>query len=657
MVHYSEYKPDKKKTKNNDDIIILNIKASTYYIKKGRIYYTKQEESKPQSTVYLWTISINETVYYGRSMEECGEMIEQIKKTAENVIIFCENLNYDFQYLRNVYDFSGNVFARDKRELITAKEENITFRCIKNLSGLNTSDLSGVYNLPHNYTKTTEKSEINPLTMLTEQELKNAEDEAMTLYDYIKYEKTNYKQIRYIPLTNTGKCRKAWIQYMEKHGGHGYVTAWKRSMAKLTETYKMRSLIKSLLQGGYVFSKADGDTFINVGNNDAKSFYPSIMLSRPLPYEKFTECDPTEEMDTEHAYIIILEAANVEAVKPFLTIDNKNIRKCDRERVIAKGSKISSIGGKCTLIFTDLDFYTFKRHYKYTYLNIKKMYKAKTHLIPKMYADFILECYNEKEKAKAEYKKDPSDINKRRLELAKIKLNAIFGMNLTDYFKPQAELMHDEWKQDYLTAKKYNEKLEELKKSESINFVESWGVWITAWARYILLQLIDKIDKYVLYTDTDSIYYFECDKVKEIIEDFNLSLEHDIKTSYLTQGHLVGLLGQFVYEHHHDKFKALHVKSYASERDGKLYMTVAGLNKSAVYQLNNDINNFKDGFIFDKTDIKHITYNDEQTPAKIRDRDGVIYETQDTYGVCESESTFTLQGKPEDYKTDFYEIY
>ena len=25
MVHYSEYKPDKKKTKNNDDIIILNI--------------------------------------------------------------------------------------------------------------------------------------------------------------------------------------------------------------------------------------------------------------------------------------------------------------------------------------------------------------------------------------------------------------------------------------------------------------------------------------------------------------------------------------------------------------------------------------------------------------------------------------------------------
>ena len=196
MVHYSEYKPDKKKTKNNDDIIILNIKASTYYIKKGRIYYTKQEESKPQSTVYLWTISINETVYYGRSIEECGEMIEQIKKTAENIIIFCENLNYDFQYLRNVYDFSGNVFARDKRELITAKEENITFRCIKNLSGLNTSDLSGVYNLPHNYTKTTEKSEINPITMLTEQELKNAEDEAMTLYDYVKYEKTNYTQIR-----------------------------------------------------------------------------------------------------------------------------------------------------------------------------------------------------------------------------------------------------------------------------------------------------------------------------------------------------------------------------------------------------------------------------------------------------------------------------
>ena len=39
MVHYSEYKPDKKKTKNNDDIIILNIKDSTYYKTRQNILH------------------------------------------------------------------------------------------------------------------------------------------------------------------------------------------------------------------------------------------------------------------------------------------------------------------------------------------------------------------------------------------------------------------------------------------------------------------------------------------------------------------------------------------------------------------------------------------------------------------------------------------
>ena len=42
----------------------------------------------------------------------------------------------------------------------------------------------------------------------------------------------------------------------------------------------------------------------------------------------------------------------------------------------------------------------------------------------------------------------------------------------------------------------------------------SWGVWVTAWARINLLENLIKLDKYVIYADTDSIH---CDLLPEEI--------------------------------------------------------------------------------------------------------------------------------------------
>ena len=60
-------------------------------------------------------------------------------------------------------------------------------------------------------------------------------------------------------------------------------------------------------------------------------------------------------------------------------------------------------------------------------------------------------------------------------------------------------------------------------------------------------------------------------------------------------------LGVFDAEPDIKEFKCLHAKSYLERRmNDKLFMTVAGINKGAVELLNNSMDNFADGFSFDK---------------------------------------------------------
>lgn len=67
-------------------------------------------------------------------------------------------------------------------------------------------------------------------------------------------------------------------------------------------------------------------------------------------------------------------------------------------------------------------------------------------------------------------------------------------------------------------------------------------------------------------------------------------------------------LGIFDKEDNCTQFLTLGAKRYVERRagDGKLHLTVSGINKEAVALLNDDIENFKDGFDFDK-DSEYVT--------------------------------------------------
>ena len=118
-----------------------------------------------------------------------------------------------------------------------------------------------------------------------------------------------------------------------------------------------------------------------------------------------------------------------------------------------------------------------------------------------------------------------------------------------------------------------------------------WGVWITAYARRNLwLGILSLKDDYI-YSDTDSIKFFNYEKHKPFFREYNEWVEqkqidtlnhYNIDTNLLypkTKQGEVKIAGVWDYEGNYSKFKTLGAKRYLVEEDGELHLTVAGLSK------------------------------------------------------------------------------
>ena len=193
-------------------------------------------------------------------------------------------------------------------------------------------------------------------------------------------------------------------------------------------------------------------------------------------------------------------------------------------------------------------------------------------------------------------------------------INSIFGMCVTAIIQAIVILDGDTWYTEPLTEEIVNKKLATLRmpnpREKKYFLSYSWGCWVTAYARRNLWKCIERCDSDLLYCDTDSIFvigkhdfswYNEeiTNKIKTACEIMGLDFN---KTRPKTPKGIEKPLGIFSKEDNCTEFITLGAKRYVErrEKDGKLHLTVSGINKGAVALLNNRIENFKDGFEFDK---------------------------------------------------------
>lgn len=336
---------------------------------------------------------------------------------------------------------------------------------------------------------------------------------------------------------------------------------------------------------------------------DIASSYPTVLCAYKFPYNKWCYIGkqiPNYTTFEDKAYIIKLHFVNIRCVSWNTYISTSKSRGSgfvyDNGRLLA--------ASELWITCTEMDYLTISHNYEWDLIESEGTYTCQKRYLPKIFVNYILDLYHDKTALKG--------VDPVRYALSKVSINSLFGLCVQAIF--QSSVLFnvedpEQWQVEELDAQTVNEGLSNLRKWFNHKYFLSYavGCWVTAYARRRLWECIEYTDKDLLYTDTDSLFYlgdydFEwfnddiTDKLKKACKHHKIDFERTRPKDPKGKVHPMGLLEA---EEDCEAFRTLGAKKYVEEREGKLYLTVAGVNKSAVSALNT-IDDFQDGFIFDK---------------------------------------------------------
>jgi hypothetical protein len=174
-----------------------------------------------------------------------------------------------------------------------------------------------------------------------------------------------------------------------------------------------------------------------------------------------------------------------------------------------------------------------------------------------------------------------------------------------------------------------------------------------------------QLDEYCIYSDTDSLKLKSGYDIK-VIEKYNkevlkrikeASNELDIPIEKFSPKDIKGVehpLGVFDNDGNYLEFITQGAKKYAYkyEKKGevKIGITVSGVPKCGNVCLKGDLNNFRDGLVFDyrNTNKNTVLKCEEQKSVELEDYRGIKYQVSDKSGFCMLPTTYLL-GKAEEY--------
>ena len=670
MLNWKEYTGHRvdikgKRKKYDNTIYTFDIETSSYLILNGKTIpaYKYDELSKKDqedvifmSNMYIWMFGINDQVYYGRTWNELKAFMLRIENWATDYkkYVYVHNLAYEFQYLREPFKMK-NVFARKSRKVIKFEIEdfNFEFRCTYMMTNVKLEQLPKIYQLPvKKLVGNLDYKKIrNSKTILSDEELNYCENDCLVIYYYIQKELEKYETLKNIPLTSTGHVRRELHELIDND--YSYRNKVRKSVNTDGHIY---NLLLDAFAGGYTHSNwIHTDEIIkNVKSFDFTSSYPYVMVTCKFPSTEFKKCriKTYNQLLDCFAYILVVKFKNIKSKYYNNFISQSKCKsilkgKYDNGRVIA--------AEELEIVLTDVDFKFLYNSYEFESYEFEEVYYSIYDYLPKQFIEFILEKYIKK----TEYK----GVEGKEVEYAleKAMFNSLYGMSVTNNIKDN--VIFDNitgWSEVPLENEVILEMLQKEKKQGFLSF--SYGVWVTAWARYNLLTNLIKLDKYVVYADTDSLKlagdydiniinnYNEQikQKIKKVSEDLKIDINKFAPVDKKGKRHLLGV---FDNDGSYDEFITQGAKKYAyiDSEDKQIHITVSGVPKSGAKALKS-LEDFKDNFIFKAQDTNKnmLIYNDDQEDYNLVDYQGNEEIIKQKCGCCLVPNTYTL-GKSEEY--------
>lgn len=565
-----------------------------------------------QSIMYIWQFQVGlEYTVIGRTWEEYFSFLNRIREIIKDriLVIYVHNLSFEWTFLKGLYYFPPeDVFATDSYKILKCSMFNcFEYRCSYYLTNMSLGSFTKkmkVENLKLSGLEFNYNKKRYPWTPLTDQELayciNDVKGLVQALYRYFAIEKDN---IVTTPLTATGyprrDCKKAMQNYNHKQ---------LKAMLPDPDVYRM---LRAAYRGGNTHANRwHSDRLLeNVTSYDIVSSYPAVMLTCEYPMKPFSRVYDTSLENARryldgHVPMLFrisfrnIRLHNIMTGAPYLSSD-----KCADLIEPEKDNGRILRADYLTTTITDIDFRIILEQYDWDACSIYDLYVSSYEPLPLQFREVIQKYYN----IKTELKGSPEGSDDYLyMTVNKAKLNSCYGMTAQDPVKDTLEYIDGKEEPFTPQDKPLEELLEKSNKSAFMSY--AWGVWVTCHARARLQKAIDLAGNNFVYCDTDSV---KCLGDQDLTE-YNAWLKEQAERAgayALDNKGVVHYIGVFEYEGRYDQFKTLGAKKYVYTQDGKLHITIAGVNKKLGAEELGTIDNFKEGFIFKKAGGTESIYN------------------------------------------------
>lgn len=557
------------------------------------------EGDEKRAIMYEWTLGLNGAVMIGRTWDEFLTVYRVIVETLKlwndrRLIIYIHNEGFEFQFIRKRLQWE-NVFSLNERKPVYALTvDGVEFRCSYLLSGYSLAML-GKQLRKYKVEKMSGDLDYSLLrhskTPLTDKEISYCVNDVRVVMAYIQECIERDGDISRLPLTKTGYVRNYCRNCCMYDGSHKKNT-WKylnyhrimNGMQIGTEEYRQ---LKRAFQGGFTHANAfySGKTVENVGSFDFTSSYPAVMVSEQFPMSSAELVTITSDRDFNRNLMLYCCLFDVEifGLESTTLIEHPlSLSRCHNARNYTEDNGRLV---ECEYLFTTLteqDYFILQKFYKWDKIKVGNFRRYKRGYLPTDFVKAVLKLYEDKTTLKGVEGKEEEYLRSKEM------INSCFGMAVTDICRDEIVYSGDTWDSkpaDIESALgKYN-------KSARRFLFYPWGVWVTAYARKNLFTGIYEFGSDYVYSDTDSVKAVNVERHRAYIEKYNqriiAKLErackyHGIDPAVIRPKTIEGRekpLGVWDFEGTYTRFKTLGAKRYMTEQDGKISITVSGVNK------------------------------------------------------------------------------
>lgn len=572
----------------------------------------KDVEGERVGIPYLWAVQIYDDMVWGRNIEGLCEFLE-ILRSFRVSFVYTFSPDILSHFLRGYFDISANSIMTSRREIlkfgIVCKKGTLVFRSLSSISGAGTIEAFANIETQWNREVRTPETKLEYVDYARVWTIMTAEEK------FISRLCEEYKLPVNIPDSLSsiirddiaescfGPTKRSAISYQARIGKTRiYGTDEYANPMPIGNVNHFEFLYRAF-QGGFTGANLEyvDEVCENVACYDFVSSYIARLTAYKYPmrhigiYENLEVAQIKAFLDSDCLCVFKVKLYDLESISPCRPL-KYNIRdkgplpkvmrcvedcppvgvmKLDRWNSIVSAPYI-------TLNMTSVDYQCLKMFYTCSACEFKVVDVYKAGYLPLEYVRPVIELFRDKSLNKGNPDKFIEDMLKKKVNitwgLMASGFNTLsFSVSNNDfdpYRKDLSRLI-----EDYNSfGGKYNRRTS----------CYQWALFCTAYARRDLFWLISRLGEDWLYSDTDSIFFFNKPEHIELIRRYNECIRKEllksphissldqisIKSSFVDKKYDLGAMAE---EGFYSKFKFIKSKTYLCERpDGSYKMRMSG---------------------------------------------------------------------------------